>query len=115
MTVPRAPKGLGIEGRRLWRGVLADLDFEDHELAVLRRACHVADRCTALQEVVDCEGMFAENRLGEQKMHPALIELRQQELLLAKLVAVLRIPPAEDEQHRPQLRTLRGINTGGAG
>jgi hypothetical protein len=115
MTDPKPPKGLGIEGRRLWRGVLADLDLESHELTVLRRACRVADRCEELQKVVDEQGLFATNRLGEMKAHPAVLELRQCELLLAKLVAVLRIPPAESEQDRPQLRTLRGINTGGAG
>jgi hypothetical protein len=115
VSIPKAPKGLGIEGRRLWRGILAGLELDGHELALLRRACHVADRCEALQAVVDEEGLFATNRLGEVKAHPAVVELRQQELLLAKLLVVLRIPPNEDEQARPQLRTLRGINTGGAG
>ena len=115
MSVQKVPKGLGPEGRRLWRLTLAALELEEHELAMLRRACYVADRCEALQAVVDSEGLFATNRLGEVKAHPAVVELRQQELLLAKLLVVLRIPPSEEEQPRPQLRALRGVNTGGAG
>jgi hypothetical protein len=99
----------------LWRSLLSALDLEEHERAILVRACHAADRCAMLQAVVDTEGWSALNRLGEVKCHPALTELRQTELLLAKLLTVLRIPPVDDDQARPQLRTLRGVNTGGAG
>lgn len=118
MSTPKVPQGLGIEGKRLWRAVLREFDLEEHELALLRRACFVADRCTALQDVIDAEGMFETNRLGERKMHPAVVELRQQEILLAKLVVAMRVPLGEsgdDESPRPQLRALRGLNVRGGG
>lgn len=117
MTVPKAPAGLEQAGRRLWRAVLKAFDLEEHELALLRRACHVADRCEALQAVVDSEGLFETNRLGERKMHPAVVELRQQEILLAKLVVAMRVPLGEagEDEPRPQLRALRGLNVQGGG
>jgi hypothetical protein len=101
----------------LWRSVLREFDLEEHELALLRRACHVADRCEALQAVVDEEGLFETNRLGERKMHPAVVELRQQEILFAKLIVAMRVPLGESggEEDRPQLRAIRGLNVQGAG
>ena len=117
MTVPKAPANLGAAGRRLWRSVLKEFDLEEHELALLRRACHVADRCDQLQAVIDSEGLFETNRLNERKMHPAVPELRQQEILFAKLIVAMRVPLGEagDDEARPQLRALRGLNVQGAG
>ena len=110
MTVPAAPRGTGPAGRRLWRAVLAEYELAEHELTLLRQAARVADLCEDLQHRVDDEGPL----LGD-RAHPALVELRQQRILLARLIVALRVP-LEDEEHdtgtarRSQRRGLRGVH-----
>jgi hypothetical protein len=49
--------------------------------------------CDALQAAaVDVEGPLSTTRLGETRTHPAPVELRAQQLLLARLVVALRVP-----------------------
>ena len=110
MTLPAAPRGTGPAGRRLWRAVLADYELAEHELTLLRQAVRVADLCEQLQQQVDDEGPL----LGD-RAHPAMVELRQQRILLARLVVALRVPLGEEEEaaksaaSRPQRRGLRGV------
>lgn len=107
---PNPPSGTGRSGRRLWRSIVAVYELNEHELALLRQAARTADVVDDLQAVVDREGALTTTRLGETKAHPALVELRQQRLVLARLLAALRLPvddPASGQ--RTQSRPLRGI------
>jgi hypothetical protein len=100
--IPPPPEGTGPEGAALWRSVLAAYELEEHEAALLRQAARVADACADLQAVLDADGLFVAG-----KVHPASVELRQQRILLARLVAALRLPDdaTEDEgTKRPQRR-----------
>jgi hypothetical protein len=102
-----APKGLKAPGRRLWRAVVGTYDLESHEELLLEQACHVADACADLQDAVDTGPLIADDRAA-----PALVELRQQRLLLGRLLAALRVP-GEDVARPPQRRALRGVYTPG--
>ncbi len=109
--IPPAPRGARTSGRRLWRAVLEEFELAEHELALLRQAVRVADTCDDLQAVVDEDGA-----LRDGKAHPALVELRAQRIVLARLVVALRVPLGEDEATRPgagvgrsQRRGLRGV------
>jgi hypothetical protein len=108
MARPVAPAGIGVEGRRLWRSVLDEYELGEHELVLLRRAVRVADACGSLQAVIDVEGVMA----GDHP-HPALVELRQQSITLARLIVALRIPAADDAggdaKPRSQRRGTRGV------
>ena len=110
MSVPAPPRGAQAAGKRLWKAVLADFELVEHELTLLRQAVHVADLCELLQRRVDDEGPL----LGD-RAHPALVELRQQRVLLARLIVALRVPLGEEEEaarsaaSRPQRRGLRGV------
>jgi hypothetical protein len=105
---PKAPTGAGAAGRRLWRSILAEFDLAEHELALLRQAVHVADLCEALQATVEREGVLLNGR-----PHPAMVELRQQRILLARLVVALRVPLGDQEDQagprRTQYRGVRGV------
>jgi hypothetical protein len=112
VSIPRAPAGAGDAGRRLWRAVLDEYELAEHELALLRQAVRVADTCEALQAVVSAEGELSTSRLGEVRAHPALVELRAQRILLARLVVALRVPLGDQEEAvapRTQRRGLRGV------
>ncbi len=110
MTLPAPPKGTRAAGGRLWRAVLTDYELAEHELTLLRQAVRVADVCEQLQHQVDVDGPLLADRA-----HPALVELRQQRILLARLIVALRVPLEEDEERdgrsagRAQRRGLRGV------
>lgn len=112
------PAGSGVAGRKLWRAVLSKYELEDHEAALLERACRVADSCALLQAVVDRDGPMGVNRFGDAVAHPALVELRMQSIVFARLVAALRVPlglteagQGRGEQHGG----LRGVYGFGGG
>jgi hypothetical protein len=85
--MPRAPEGAGPAGKRLWRAFLSDIELDEHELELLRQAVRTADLCEQLQAVVNVEGVMVDGRA-----HPALVELREQRVVLAQLVVALRVP-----------------------
>lgn len=109
-SVPAAPKGSRASGRRLWRSVLDRFDLDEHELVLLRQAVAVADLCDALQAEVDVSGLVVAG-----KANPALVELRQQRILLARLIVALRVPLGDQEGEedgdagRTQRRAVRGV------
>jgi hypothetical protein len=116
-AAPRPPAGLRKSGRALWRAVLEDYALDTHEETILREACRTADSLDALQTLLDNEGMTAQTSQG-MRVHPALVELRQQRIAFARLLTALRIPAGEETQtgrtqHRGGPRGVYGI-AGGA-
>ena len=113
----KAPVGTGAAGRRLWRAVTDQFDFDGHHLELLRAAVKVADVVAGLDELVAAEGLVVESPHGS-KAHPALVEGRQQRALLARLVAGLGLPDEErgvDGRRRGKPRPaykLRAIDGG---
>jgi hypothetical protein len=98
--------------------VVSEFDLSEHELSLLSEACRTADVCASLAKIVAADGPLSTSRLGEARAHPALVELRQQRLLLARLVVALRVPLGEQPDvpaGRPQVRALRGVYGGGVG
>jgi hypothetical protein len=71
MSIPRPPAGMGPAGRVLWRSVLRDFELGAHEQLMLLQACHVADVCGALQEVIDADGPMLASSDGSPRTHPA--------------------------------------------
>ncbi|MDQ1636321.1 MAG: hypothetical protein QOJ32_3130 [Frankiaceae bacterium] len=100
MPSPRPPRGSQAAGKRLWRAVLADYELDEHELALLRQAVRRADLCEALQAQVDDDGPLIAG-----KPHPALVELRQQRIVLARLIVALRVPLGEQDEARGEPNT----------
>jgi hypothetical protein len=82
-----APKQLGAHGKRLWTAVERDFELDEHELALLKQACLVCDLLETLQKAVDEEGPFIDGRITD-----TVREMRQQRIVLARLLAALRVP-----------------------
>lgn len=103
---PRPPAGLRTSGRALWKAVVGDFELETHELNLLLQAARTADSLDSLQAVLDAEGYMSESSQGP-RVHPALVELRQQRITLARLLAALNVPSG-DEDAQPA-RAPRGV------
>ena len=109
---PRPPTGTGAAGRRLWVSVVSDYEMDEHELAVLTEATRTVDLLDELDAAIRSEGAIVDSPQG-RRANPAVVEARQSRVVLARLLAALRMPVGEagDEQAnaRPRRRGPRGV------
>lgn len=103
MTAPATPRGLNRSGRELWRWAQQEFEFDVHERLLLLEACRCADRLDRLAEESASSTVTVINKRGDEVAHPAMVEARQQAIVLSRLVASLRLPSGESEG-RPQRR-----------
>ncbi len=94
------PRGLRTGGKRLWKAVTDEFDPDEHEAALLREACRTVDQLDLLQAILDGRTLVIDSNQGV-RVHPALVESRQQRLVLAKLVTALRLPAGIIEDAAP--------------
>ena len=92
--VPRPPSELSTTGRKLWRFVASNYVLDGHETVILRELCRTSDALDGLQTVLDAEGLVSESSQG-LRVHPALVEARQQRLVFARLLVALGLPSGE--------------------
>ena len=107
------PTGLQEGGERLWSAITDAYELAAHELSILLEAARTVDALSELQKIVDVEGVTNTSPQGV-RAHPALVELRNQRVTLAKLVASLRIPLADEEEagRTPQRRVgIRAVSS----
>lgn len=104
------PSGLQWSGRKLWQATVADFELSEHETGLLLQACRTLDSLDVLQARLDADGTMLESPQG-LRAHPALPELRQQRIALARLLAALGLPTGveDDQQPKKQRRAVRGV------
>ncbi|MGV0646786.1 terminase [Mycolicibacterium sp. XJ2546] len=125
MTECQQPSGLGDAGTTLWGAVTDVLDLDEHNALALRELCRTADTLDRLQAIVDRDGDLATSSQG-MRAHPALVELRQQRIVFARLMSAMQLPsgltasqhggaqPAQPTQRRPGAKGVYAINGGRA-
>ena len=111
--VPKAPPETRAPGRALWASITTDYDLEQHELALLIEAVRTVDALDLLDAAVRSEGAIVDSPQGS-RANPALVEARAQRVVLARLLAALRLPCGEAGDAklsaRPQRRSgARGV------
>jgi hypothetical protein len=94
-------------GKAIWAAIVASLGLDPQEEHLLLEACRVADRLDGLDAVLRREGLT----LPDSRPHPALVESRQQEITLTRLIASLRLPEdLAEPDRRPQRRGAARIS-----
>jgi hypothetical protein len=108
MTVrqPKPAKGLGVEGRSLWRAIVADaagqgLELDARELSWLRHAGKLADRIAALESALEGADLIVPGHAKQPVANPLLAEVRQEQALLAQMLGRLRVDVAEPGAGQP--------------
>lgn len=94
---------MGESGARLWESVVVQYDLDVHEELLLLQACRTADLLDRLARRADGAELTVINAKGEQVTAPWITEHRQQSIVLARLLASMRMPSGE-EDGRPQRR-----------
>ena len=103
----RTPKGLASAGQKLWKSIESEFDLAEHELAQLEEACRVRDTIATLRAQVEQDGTMLPSTQGS-RLHPAIAEIRQQQLALARLLVTLQVPSLEEDALPPS-RGVRGV------
>lgn len=95
------PHGLAVSGESLWRSVADDFELDVHEKLLLIEACRCADRLDRLAAEAADGTVTVTNFKGDQVAHPAMVEARQQAIVLSRLLASLRMPSGEEPADAP--------------
>lgn len=101
---PRAPGGLGVAGRRLWKTVISDADSQDidldsRELTWLEDAARLTDRLDQLEvELANSGGYMVKGVAGQPVINPIIPEIRQTRALRAQMLARITVTQPEEKQ-----------------
>jgi len=101
MATAKPPKGLGAEGRRVWRKVISDaksqgLVLDSREELWLENAAHIADRIDELEaELAAGSSFVVPGHAGQPTASPLLTEVRMHRALLATTLGRLRVDAPE--------------------
>lgn len=95
------PDNLGSAGAELWDSMTDEFDFtgEPGKIAILQRACRVADQIEKLEQATASEPMTAKGSMGQLVIHPFIQEIRQQTGTLNALIKALGLPETDEEKH----------------
>jgi hypothetical protein len=85
------PRGLRTSGKRLWQAVTSTFDLDPPEAALLEEACRTRDLLADLRLEIARNPAVIDSNQGV-RVHPVIVEARQQRLVLAKLIAGLGLP-----------------------
>lgn len=117
MSAPSKPRGLGRSGSKLWEDITGAVapgwQLDGRDVALLARACRLADTEAELREDVKRDGRTVLGSAGQITVHPALREARQTAAAIATIVAKVEIrePRARtghlDKRARDQLGDAR--------
>ncbi len=93
------PAGLQDAGAKLWESMTDEFDFtfEPGKVAILERACRVADQIAKLEAAAEAEPMTARGSMGQLVIHPFIQEIRQQSNVLNSLIKALGLPDSDED------------------
>jgi len=101
--VPRAPRGLSADARRLWRGLWQSASWvrPGTDLVAAELLCRMADDIAALARRVAEDGPMIPGSKEQLVAHPLIAEIRKQRAELAGLAGQLGL--------RPDMRARLGL------
>lgn len=99
---PRAPNGLKARGSALWREIIGIYTLDPAELQLLREMCRTVDRIDAIELELTKHGLVVTGTRGQlPKANPMLLEIRETQRTMSRLIAELALPmPGEQVGRR---------------
>ncbi len=101
--IPRIPKGVGPQGRKLWAEVLRAHELTESEMAILTACCRCVTTLERIADELESTALTSLNARGDVVASPLVVEQRMQSACLTRLIASLRLPD-DDSDARPQRR-----------
>lgn len=107
----KPPKDLKTPGRFLWLAVVndlpAELEFDQRDFSVLTSACALYDRICELERAVSADGVTLLDRFGATRLHPALPEIRQSRVAVARLLDQIEMSSPATGSQMPASRAAK--------
>ncbi|ORA31565.1 P27 family phage terminase small subunit [Mycobacterium aquaticum] len=88
----RAPIALEEAGKRLWRSLTREFEFNSAELALLHQLCATIDEIAALKTVLTTTKPVVKGSRGQPRPNPLLAEIRAHRKSADQLVCALGLP-----------------------
>lgn len=103
VKIPRTPKNLSGEARRIWRKINENWILDEAALVILESALESFDRMREAQAILKKDGIVIKDRFDQEKQHPAsLIERDAKSAMLRALKSLnLDLEPLKDGPGRP--------------
>jgi len=102
--IKRAPKNLTESGRKFWKSVLQEYEFEKaHDYELLAQGCQCLDRIEQCRQVITADGLFQQDRYGRKVEHDALKVERAQKKLFLSIVRELGLTLDRQESQKRKL------------
>ena len=94
----RSPAGLGPQGRRFWRSMMAEYRFSPAEVAILTRAAACLDRLAAIDAELAGADLVIEGSTGQPRSNPLLASADSCERTFDVLVRALALPMPDEKE-----------------
>jgi hypothetical protein len=91
------PDGLGDRARAFWAKSVAEYDLTDAEAELLAEAAWTLTEIESLRSTLDSDGLTVAGSVGQTRVHPAVNEIRQHRMALARLIKAIDLPADADE------------------
>lgn len=89
---PQMPDKLGEGGAALWREITEAYELRPDELVLLEAACREVDLVDRLDTELAGADLLVAGSLGQDRVHPLLVEIRLHRATLAGLLKRLNLP-----------------------
>lgn len=99
MTKLVAPAKLSVKSKRLWVEITEGFALRADELRILEDACREVDLVERLEAELRDGPLTVRGSMGQEVASPLVSELRQHRTVVARLLAMLKLP---DEDGRAQ-------------
>ena len=104
IRIRRVPKNLNETGRRFWRAVLKEYEFEKaHDYELLAQMCECLDRIEQCREAMINDGLFQKDRYGRPIEHDACKVERAQKKLFLSIVRELGLTLDREQTQKKRL------------
>lgn len=100
-AAPSPPAGLSPRAESFWRKSSADFELTDGEAELLTEAAYLLTEIDGLRDALVRDGLTVAGASGQPRVHPALNEVRQHRMALARLLKQIDLP-SEDEHPESQ-------------
>lgn len=98
LPAPKAPKGLGVIGRRwwsaLWKGGERWLDVESDYL-LIELICRAQDKLDAIEKILEQEGRYYETKQSQRLPHPAVADSKSVSAQLVGWLSLCGFTPTD--------------------
>jgi hypothetical protein len=95
------PRGLGVEGKKLWETVIGEFNLiaEPHKRRILFDACKTADLIKRLDDIAAKSSVTVRGSMGQEVIHPCIAQAQAARMQLAQLLARLNFAPPDPEDN----------------